>query len=246
MSVKWEGIIEKYQSEKNGVLKAETAACLPGFAPSPFFLTLPLHACLADQPLPIPFPLTNLPPPKKKKNIHPSFSGKFKFNSGQGKITAWSSFCVRHELSPDDFPRLTGRDANVLPDQGSEPPLGSRSTGGMTLQVLGTHPPCPQSMAGWPESSDSLWRLRTFQYGTGSEDNGIGFLSWTLHLFVLLHPDEVIPPLLNFLVSTMRIMVLPERYNSIQRAARIPSSLEKQSVSLSLFHCKNNIRLCTF
>lgn len=53
MSVKWEGIIEKYQSEKPRVSKAETAASLLGFAPFPSFLPLPLSAPLADPPLPM-------------------------------------------------------------------------------------------------------------------------------------------------------------------------------------------------
>lgn len=67
MSVKWEGIIEKYQSEKQRGLEGRGRSLTPGLCS--FFRSrppLPLSALLEDRPLPS-LPL-NLQPPRALSN----------------------------------------------------------------------------------------------------------------------------------------------------------------------------------
>lgn len=91
MSVKWEGIIEKYQSEKQKGLEGwDHSLTYWALLFLLLFLSLPLSAGLTDHPLPVLF------------TSKPACSlCKFKFNSGKVGLAASSFFCVRREEQPE-------------------------------------------------------------------------------------------------------------------------------------------------
>lgn len=115
MSVKWEGIIEKYQSEKQKGLEGWDHSLTTGLC-SFFFLSCPFPYMLALQ--------TN---PSCSLPTKPASSPcKFKFNSGKGRLAASSLFYVKHEGQPETPGAEVSRGKCA-------PPPGSWVTLGLTI-----------------------------------------------------------------------------------------------------------------
>lgn len=129
MSGKWEGIIEKYQSEKQKGLDAWDHSLTTRLCS--FFLSF--------LPLPLPAHLTGQPPPPPFSSPKPTSSLPVQVQMQLGKRKSCRLPYPCSMSDTKDSPRCQGlrfQGENMFPHQGPKSPWGSKSPEGMTLQIL--------------------------------------------------------------------------------------------------------------